>query len=756
MKGAVAAPRRLLSFEMRIFVAAAILGALLSAFGFTPRAAAQTAPAGQMVLEADELLFDYDADVISAVGDVIVQYRGYVLTADRVTYYQTTARLVAVGNVVVDGPNGYVYQAARLDITDDFRDGFVEQLYVVTADRSFITAETARRTEGIVTEYFNATYTACEVRLNHEERPPLWLIRSARVVHNSETRTYYFEQARFEVLGVPVIGARRLEVLDPAVTRKTGFLAPELNASTTLGFGIGIPFFWAPAPNYDLTVTPTYYSSAGFLLDAEWRHRLYSGIYTIAAAGIYQRAMVPTDRMFRAGIRTTGDFDAGQFWKFAWDLTLQTDRSFSREYDTINPTTPFVRSEINLTGVNERTYLDVNAYHFLDARPEADPRHEQARQGAVPAVVDFEHIVGTPAIGGELAYTANLTAVTHGADDPFTVGPDTFYYGLAGTTARATQQLLWQRQIISDRGQVFTPFAFARADLFMLDLGAPPPGVTTDPFAARSTAGIGLEWAWPLLIEAGGSRHIIEPVLQFVARPSETMIGALPNDDAQSVIFDTTSLRSLSRFSGFDRFEGGTRLVALLHYNGQFGNAEVDAIFGRSYQLAGLNSYAVPGVNNPATGTGLETARSDIVAAVDARYGEGWSINAAGRFDAGSFQLQRGTLTAGAAFGPLSASTGIAFERAILGIEGTPQNVFLVTGRAELELGDYWTLLAGIDYDAVAGAVVSNSIGLTYECDCAAISITYSEERNLGMVTDRSIMFGLQLRTLGDFNLAPR
>jgi hypothetical protein len=33
------------------------------------------------------------------------------------------------------------------------------------------------------------------------------------------------------------------------------------------------------------------------------------------------------------------------------------------------------------------------------------------------------------------------------------------------------------------------------------------------------------------------------------------------------------------------------------------------------------------------------------------------------------------------------------------------------------------------------------------------MTITYSEDRDLGVVTDRSIMFGLQLRTLGDFNL---
>jgi LPS-assembly protein len=669
-----------------------------------------------------------------------------------VSYYQTTARLVAVGNVRFVDANGTVYEANQLDITDDFRNGFIEQLYVVTTDRTFITADAARRSDGRITEFFNATYTACEVRLNHEERPPLWQIRAATVVHNEETQTIHFEDARFEVAGVPIAYVPRLKTPDPSVTRATGFLAPEASLSSSLGFGVGIPFFWALAPNFDLTLTPTYYTGTGLMTEAEWRHHVQSGIYTVTAAAIYEKAPVPADRMFRGAIRTTGAFDINRFWRFGWDGTVQTDRSFAAEYRTVNPSTPFVRSEAFLTGVINRTYFDANAYYFRDTRDAADPRHEQTRQAAVHPVVDIEHIFNPRLAGGQVTFTANATVISRDADDPFTVGPDTFYYGLAGSTARLTQQLLWQRQMIGARGQVFTPFAFARADLFVLDLDAPPPGVTADPFAARATAGIGLEWAWPLLVQTPNGRHIIEPVVQLVARPSEAMIGALPNDDAQSVIFDTTSLLALNRFSGFDRTEGGTRLVVMLRYNGRFGGTAVEAIVGQSYQLAGVNSYAVPGVNQPATGTGLETARSDVVSALRVST-DVWSIDAAGRFDSTSLELQRGTLTASADVGPFSASTGIAFERAILDLEGMPQPMFLVTGEAALELGDYWTLLASIDYDAIGGAVVANSIGLKYECDCAAMTITYSEDRDLGVVTDRSIMFGLQLRTLGDFNL---
>ena len=47
--------------------------------------------------------------------------------------------------------------------------------------------------------------------------------------------------------------------------------------------GISVPYFWALAPNYDLTTTGTYYTKQGFLGEAEWRHRLANGAYTLSS-----------------------------------------------------------------------------------------------------------------------------------------------------------------------------------------------------------------------------------------------------------------------------------------------------------------------------------------------------------------------------------------------------------------------------------------------------------------------------------------
>ncbi|MCB2049337.1 MAG: LPS-assembly protein LptD, partial [Novosphingobium sp.] len=56
-------------------------------------------PNAQMLLEADQLVYDNDQNVVSAVGNVLITYDNYTLTAKRVTYSRTSGRVIASGNV---------------------------------------------------------------------------------------------------------------------------------------------------------------------------------------------------------------------------------------------------------------------------------------------------------------------------------------------------------------------------------------------------------------------------------------------------------------------------------------------------------------------------------------------------------------------------------------------------------------------------------------------------------------------------------
>src|SRR5690606_15352226 len=105
-------------------------------------------------------------------------------------------------------------------------------------------------------------------------------------------------------------------------------------------------------------------------------------------------------------------------------------------------------------------------------------------------------------------------------------------------------------------------------------------------------------------------------IVQMIARPSETKAGELPNEDAQSLVFDDTNLFSWDKFSGYDRIEGGTRLNAGLRYTALLPFGSVSAVVGQSFHLAGTNPYASTDLVSAGAGSGLETDRSDYVAGV--------------------------------------------------------------------------------------------------------------------------------------------
>src|SRR5262249_56275992 len=102
---------------------------------------------------------------------------------------------------------------------------------------------------------------------------------------------------------------------------------------------------------------------------------------------------------------------------------------------------------------------------------------------------------------------------------------------------------------------------------------------------------------------------------QVIVRPNETGIGQFPNEDAQSLVFSDASLLPIDKFSGFGRVEGGGRANVALQYTAQFNRGGyVNVLFGQSYQLFGLNSFAAADNTNTGIESGLDTKASDYVA----------------------------------------------------------------------------------------------------------------------------------------------
>lgn len=718
-------------------------------------ASAKISPDSQLLLVADELIYDNNNETVTASGNVQIDYGGNKLVARQVVYNQKTGRLLANGNVEIVEKDGNRIYAEQIDITDDFRDGFVNALRVETVDNTRFAAESAERTEGNVTTFNQGVYTACEPCRDNPEKAPVWQIKSRKIIWNTQKKTVRFEGGRFELFGMPIATLPFFEIADPTVKRKTGFLIPGFRHKTELGYGLSVPFYVALAPNYDLLFTTTAYSRQGFLGEAEFRHRLDNGMYTLKVAGIHQNnpdvfaaSTVDRNNTDRGMIGSTGNFKINPRWTFGWDVMAQTDKNFSNTYsiggfDEVNR-----KNEIFLTGLSGRNYLDLHAYKFNVQEATASANGRDERQPWV-ASSDYSWTAPNAVFGGELNFDANVRGVNRNELDLVTAGTGIGnVLGVSGTSGRFSAEAEWKRTIIVPGGLSVTPLFALRGDSDLIDSADL---ARTEAFRGMATAG--LDVRWPVLFSTTSSTHILEPIAQIFMRNNERFAGQLPNEDAQSLVFDASNLFERDKFSGWDRMEGGTRANLGIRYSGTFANGwTTNAMFGQSYHLAGVNSYASPDLVAAGFASGLESDVSDYVAAAGVSSGNGLSLAMRGRFDEKTFEVRRAEAELAYAGNPVSGSLRYAY------IQAQPKYGFNVdrhevTGAASVKFNENWRAFGSTTYDIKNKYTPAVALGFGYDDSCTSYSLTYSESRSLTTMNEpkRSVGFYLSFRTLGDF-----
>ncbi|WP_181763481.1 LPS-assembly protein LptD [Mesorhizobium sp. B2-4-15] len=748
-------------------------------------------PSGsQMLLAADTLEYNNDNQTVTAIGGVQIDYGGNRLVAQKVVYNRNTKRMVASGNVEIVNSDGTKINSQHIDITDDFADGFVNALRVETVDKAYFAAESAERMGGVLTTFHNGVYTACEPCEDKPDKAPTWRVKARKIIWNGEKKTVRFENANFEFFGFPLAYLPAFEIADPTVKRKSGFLIPSVNYNSHLGYSVKIPYYFALSPTYDLTVTGSGYTKQGFLGEAEWRQRFNNGEYSLKIAGIQQRnpdAFIDSagrnvssgaagdPNKFRGMMGTQGQFAINERWNFGWDVLLQTDKNFASTYNIDKYNAAVHQSSVYLTGLNGRNYFDVRAMHF-DVQENTLNSNPAARSGQQPWVLpslDYAYIPDVAVAGGQLSFNVNTRVVRRDDLDeayfkPYVPASGTQRVrGIEGESGRLTAETEWKRSFVTDGGLVLTPLLALQGDVDYLNASsgslaainhmATNLGEQDDMRSsfARFMATAGLEMRWPVLFSmASGSSHVFEPMAQVFMRPNEQYVGGLsvPNEDAQSMVFDATTLFERDKFSGYDRVEGGSRANVGVRYSGSYINGwGTNAIFGQSYQLGGENSFAAPDLVNVGAYSGLQNTKSDYVGLFGINSPNGFAASVSGRFDEQSFEIRRAEVKAAYSGLPVSLSAKYAFIQA-QPLYGFTTDRHEVTLGASTHLAQSWRVFGTGTYDLQEGLLVKDGVGFAYNDSCFTYLMTYAQSRDLHTrEVTQSIGFNLSFRTLGDF-----
>jgi LPS-assembly protein len=721
--------------------------AALVAFGLSPASPSQAYEEKEFIkpvtkrpvkgtkvdVESSRIVYTETTGQAEATGRVVINYGPYTLTATKVRYNRKTGAFSANGSIEMREPNGNVLQAAEINLRNKMRDGFARHLTALLTNDVTITARYAKRSQGRYTVYEDAHYTACK---NCETRrgEPLWEVVTDKTLHDEKEQTLYHTNPRLKIGGVTVAGLPYLEQPDPRVKRRSGWLIPKLSTGRAYGVGVTTPYFWAPAPNWDITLSPMLTFFQGPVADAELRYATMQGLISVRASGVYQfkDRKPPDDHKWRGAVRAKGDFKANEDWAYGFDGTLVSDRAFLNSYDLDGRT--LAQNRIYATGLWDRTYISAQALNFSPLDTELD-------SDRLPTALPF--ITGDHAVQNETFGELNLAWSAYSLSRDQAYAPFTTV-NRAENQARAVADLSWRKQMINSAGQVITPFARLRSDITRVDNlpdAAVAGGIRDGDLTSRFLPSAGIDMRWPMISGTDYGQSIITPVAQLITATGETNVDKIGNEDAVSLNFDHTSLFLEDRFTGFDRYEGGTRANLGLTYsflanNGGF----VRASAGESFHIAGRNSFV--------STSGLDGSKSDLVAAITIQPWEALSLSYEMRVEEDFSDINRQEARASLTFDSFSGQISYVNLDAEPSY-GRVDKLHEIAAETRLRLSDSWFLLNGVKYDFANRGLREAKAGFEFDCDCMNFKAAYSYSNPKDESVDHRVMFSIDLATLG-------
>lgn len=731
----------------RFFKQSIVASCLMGCTALTPAVLADDGPATAnsetVELAADQITYDAETGEIRALGNVLLQRDGFTLKAGEIRYNEKTGEADAIGAVELTSPDGDRIIAPKLRLEDSLKHAFVEDIRLVMSDGAQVAARSGER-DNNKTTLEKAVYSPCKVCADGSGDVPLWQIKAVRVTHDKKKRRLYYKNASLEFLGIPVFWTPYFSHPDPTVDRASGLLPLDIQTTRNLGFVIGLPYYHVFSDSADATITPTWTSKEGLLLEGEYRKHLGFGQFEFDGSITYADERdnitnLPTgEQEFRGHISSEGQFNHSKKWRSTYRVNWASDDTYLRRYDISNADT--LISEYMLEGFYGRSYVSARTIGFQGLRVE-DIAGKTAF--ALP-MIDAEYIPKFTPLGGTISLRGNALAL-HRTD-----GQDTQRISLSAN---------WRKRWITPKGFVIDADALVRSDAYNLhDTNRPDDVAFSGTFGSEP----GSEWrnlaritgtvTWPLVKFTDSGSHTIEPIAELTVSPRRGTPDDIVNEDSRAFELNDLNLFSAERASGYDLWEEGSRLTYGLRWRYDGTDWSTDVMVGQSWRITGTDLVF-------ADGAGLEGEVSDIVGRTLITYKNWLDFEHRYRIDEQNFAVHRNEFNVRLGNEKRGIWAGyLKLDRDMLFINREDREE--VRASAFYQLDENWRLSGGFTHRLTGATIagfkeadggVEYDIGLSYTNECIELGLrlreTFTRDRDVEPGT--SILFRLKLKNLG-------
>ncbi len=676
--------------------------------------------AGESIVEfsSDQVVYDSEADVLTANGAVRMNREGHYLAADTVVWDRRSGEVRAKGQVVLLTPEGDRLIGEDVVLTDSFRDGTIENLLIVLEGGGRIAAARGIR-EGSVTTLENAIYSPCPVvSATGCPKRPSWSISAAKVVDDPSRNRVHFEGGRLQLFGM-TLPLLPIFNLSRGGGSATGWLVPDISISTRKGLEIAVPYHWQIAPNRDLTLTPHVYTGVLPAIEARYREINTLGAFQLGGFLTYGtidnvNPLAESSRKgFRAYFEANGKAQLDPYWSITSALRVASDKTVTRRYDITSDDR--LRNFVNAERISPDSYISIAGWAFQGLRVDDVQKEFPIALPAIDARFRREGLAG-----GTLELQANSLNILR------IEGQD---------TQRAFASARWDLRRLTPWGQEVVLTAYGRGDVYHTNDAAStlvPAYRGTDGWHARGIGALAADIKWPFVGTLFDGFQRLSPRVQLVLTP-KTPNFDIPNEDARSVDLEDSNLFALNRFPGYDRWEDASRVTYGLDWSFERPGLLVTSTIGQSYRF-GERIGIFP------DGTGLTGQISDIVGRTRVRYGRLLDITHRYRVDKNNFAVRRNEVDFTVGSDRTYLQVGyLKFNR---NIDPTIEDLrdkeeLRVAGR--LAFRRYWSIFGAtvIDLtdtreDALSLAdgwePVRHRLGIEYEDECLELGLTWRRD----------------------------
>ena len=546
-------------------------------------------------LISDTISYDKMSENLSATGNVKVIYEKTTLSAEKISYDKKNDKLSIIGNFTINDGENIIISDNDAIINTKFRNGLIKGARAIINEKLQISAQSLSQKDVNYNIFNTVVASTCEICANNPT--PFWQIRARKIIHNKEKQKIFFENARLDFLGLPILYIPALNIPEPGIERASGVLVPQFSTSDKVGFSAKLPYYIVLDNNKDLTLTPFVMSKNSLILETEYRQFTKNGFFELSNAFSIKDNF--NKGRLNGFIEGDGTFALRKNYELDFNIDLANtidfkngEKPFKNNYDYAEPEDDRLKNTFNISKTTTHSFFRLGTSYTQSFRyKDFDGDGLKEEDPNVPVIlpeVYFKKNYKNNIFGGNYALSAHSINLENASN---------------GQYSRIGGKLDWKRSWKTSSGLNFGSLAQFNANTYLIE---------NDFYKNTMPLGM-IEARYPLKKSSYKISHMFEPIAQVIFAP-DRLTGYLNSNqntsDSTTAEFEETNLFSTNRFPGFDEIESGSRAniggrYILYEPNGW----EFTTTAGRVFRQKNLKQF------DTSKSTGLDKLNSDYVSA---------------------------------------------------------------------------------------------------------------------------------------------